>query len=471
MNTVPVQRFIDRFWDDEILPTLMDYIRIPNQSPMFDPQWQEHGYMSSAVALVAKWMSDHLPGASFEVVRDDKFTPVIVAELRGSGKGTILMYGHLDKQPPFTGWREELDPWKPVLDDAGRLYGRGGADDGYAAFAAVAALRAAQELAVHHGRIVILIECSEESGSIHLPHYLGTCAARIGTPDLVICLDSGCGNYDQLWSTTSLRGMVTGTVKVEVLTEGVHSGMAGGIVPTPFQVARTLFDRLENPATGEVLPAALKCLVPPERREQAQKTARVLGGAVSGMFPWTPGMQPLADNPVELLLNNTWRASLAVVGQSGMPEVESAGNVLLHALTYKISLRVPPAVDAQAASRVVKDLLERDPPFGAKVTVHCGGSPGWAAPPLASWLERAADAASREFYGKEACYFGVGGSIPFMHMIGERFPKAQFLITGVLGPNSNAHGPNEFLHVPYAKKLTACLVRVIAAHAEAQSAA
>ncbi len=467
MKTDSVQRYVDTFWDSEILPTLMDYIRIPNQSPMFDPQWQEHGYMASAVALVAKWMADRLPGVTFEVLRDGAHTPLILAELPGSGKGTILLYGHLDKQPPFSGWRPELDPWKPVLDNQGRLYGRGGADDGYAAFAAVAALRTAREAAVTHGRIVILIECSEESGSIDLPHYLAALGERIGTPDLVICLDSGCGNYEQLWSTTSLRGLVTGTVKIEVLTEGVHSGMAGGIVPTPFQISRTLFDRLENAASGEVLPAGLKAAVPPARREQARQTARVLGGAVSGMFPWTPGMQALADDPVELLLNNTWRASLAVVGQEGMPDVEHAGNVLLHALTYKFSLRIPPALDAQAAGRLVKELLERDPPFGAKVTVFCGGSPGWDAPPLAPWLERATEAASREFYGQEACYFGVGGSIPFMHMIGERFPQAQFLITGVLGPNSNAHGPNEFLHVPYAKKLTACLARIIAAHAQA----
>ncbi|HEX7927088.1 MAG TPA: M20/M25/M40 family metallo-hydrolase, partial [bacterium] len=321
---------------------------------------------------------------------------------------------------------------------------------------------------ISHARIVILIECSEESGSAHLPHYLKNYGDRIGTPDLVICLDSGCGNYDQLWSTTSLRGLVVGTVKVEVLTEGVHSGMAGGIVPGPFMVVRQLFERLENAATGEVKPDALKVKIPEARIKQAQKTAQVLGGSISGSIPWTEGMRPLSDNNVELLLNSTWRASLSVVGQSGMPEVATAGNVLLNSLTYKISLRVPPSLDTVAAARTVKALLEKDPPFGAKVTCTLGGSPGWDAPPLVPWLEQATDAASKEFSGKEACYFGVGGSIPFMHMIGEKWPQAQFLITGVLGPNSNAHGPNEFLHVPYAKKLTACIVRILAAHAEAR---
>jgi acetylornithine deacetylase/succinyl-diaminopimelate desuccinylase-like protein len=468
MDTAALHRYISDYWDDQVLPTLMDYIRIPNQSPMFDPQWQEHGHMSKAVALVGKWMADRLPEADFEALRDGAHTPILLADVPGTGRGTVLMYGHLDKQPPFSGWRPELDPWKPVLDDEGRLYGRGGADDGYAAFAAVTAIRAATHFRQSHGRIVILIECSEESGSTDLPYYLNAYGHRMGDPDLVICLDSGCGDYERLWSTTSLRGLVMGTVRIDVLTEGVHSGMAGGIVPTPFTVARALFDRLEDPATGAVRPAGLHVEIPPERREQARQTALVLGGAVSGVFPWVEGLRPLADTHLELLLNNTWRPSLAVVGQAGMPDPEHAGNVLLHSLTYKFSLRTPPTLDANEAAKQVKELLERDPPFGAKVAVHCTGSPGWDAPPLAPWLRQATEAASREFYGKEACSFGVGGSIPFMHMIGEKWPRAQFFITGVLGPASNAHGPNEFLHVPYTKRLTACLVRILAAHAAAR---
>jgi acetylornithine deacetylase/succinyl-diaminopimelate desuccinylase-like protein len=464
MNTAALQTFVNAFWDETILPALLEYVRIPNESPLFDPKWKEHGHMERAVALVSQWMARQVPEAKLEVLREGNRTPLLLMELGGTGHGTLLLYGHLDKQPPFTGWREGLGPWQPVLDSGGRLYGRGGADDGYAAFAGVAALRALRQASLRHGRIVILIECSEESGSVDLPHYLAAHAGKIGKPDLVICLDSGCGNYDQLWSTTSLRGLVTGTLTVDVLSEGVHSGMAGGIVPTPFQIARVLLDRLEDPATGEIKPPALQAAVPPARLEQARNTARVLGGGVSGAFPWTPGARPLGDDTVDLLIRNTWRASLAVVGQSGMPEIAAAGNVLLGSQAYKFSLRTPPAVDANRAAQAVRELLERDPPFGAKVGVQCGGSPGWDAPPLAPWLEAATDAASREFYGREACYFGVGGSIPFMHMMGERFPAAQFLITGVLGPNSNAHGPNEFLHVPYAKKLTACLVRVIAEH-------
>jgi acetylornithine deacetylase/succinyl-diaminopimelate desuccinylase-like protein len=467
MTTNAVQSHIDAFWDTEILPALMEYIRIPNESPLFDPDWSTHGHMERAVDLVVRWIQRHQPeGTQVTVLRDGERTPVLLVEIPGTLPETVLMYGHLDKQPPFAGWREGLGPWKPVLDGQGRLFGRGGADDGYAAFAALAAVKALQARGGRHGRIVLLIECSEESGSVDLPHYLQAHGDRIGAPGLVICLDSGCGNYEQLWSTTSLRGLVTGTLKVEVLNEAVHSGMAGGIVPTPFQVASALFRRLENPESGKVLPRELKARVPAARMKQVRKAARILSGSIAGDYPWIEDVRPLADDPVELLLNNTWRASLAVVGQDGMPDTRQAGNVLLPGLTFKFSLRLPPTVDAKAAAATVRALLQTDPPFGARVTVTCGGSPGWNAPALAPWLAKAADGASREFFGKEACYFGVGGSIPFMHMIGERWPKAQFLITGVLGPNSNAHGPNEFLHVPFARRLTACLVRVLAAHAQ-----
>jgi acetylornithine deacetylase/succinyl-diaminopimelate desuccinylase-like protein len=315
-----------------------------------------------------------------------------------------------------------------------------------------------------HARIVILIECSEESGSSDLPHYIDAYAARLGTPSLVICLDSGCGNYEQLWSTTSLRGLTALNLRIEVLREGVHSGLAGGIVPNPFMILRKLLDRLEDADTGAIRLRELHVPIPEERIRQAAKAAGVLGGAVVEDFPLLEGVHVLAEDPVELLLNGSWRPALAVTGQDGMPSVTQAGNVLLPQLTYKLSLRLPPTLEAEKATAAVKCVLETDPPFGARVTVTGSGTNGWNAPPLAPWLAEATDAGSREFFGREANYLGLGGSIPFMAMLGERFPQAQFLITGVLGPHANAHGPNEFLHTPYAKQLNCCLVRVVEAH-------
>jgi acetylornithine deacetylase/succinyl-diaminopimelate desuccinylase-like protein len=457
---------IAAFWDEKIVPALIDFIRIPNQSPLFDPEWSAHGHMDRAVKLVTDWIgAQGLQGAQVEVLREGTRTPLILLEVAGTGSDTVLLYGHVDKQPPFTGWREGLGPWTPVLQPDGKLYGRGGADDGYAAFAIVAALKALQQAQVPHGRMLALIECSEESGSPDLPHYLSRLQERIGEPGLIVCLDSGCGDYDRLWSTTSLRGMVTATLRVDLLSEGVHSGLAGGVVPGAFMVARALLARLENAGTGAVLPAALQAQVPPARLAQARKAAQVLGGSVAGSYPWLPGVRPLGDDPVESILNNTWRASLSVTGADGLPPTDQAGNVQLPGLALKISIRIPPTVKPQAAAAEIKRLLEERPPFGAKVSVSATSGPGWDAPPLASWLERATDEASRQAYGREACYFGVGGSIPFMHMLGEQYPRTQFLVTGVLGPNSNAHGPNEFLHVPYAKRLTQSLVHILTGHA------
>jgi acetylornithine deacetylase/succinyl-diaminopimelate desuccinylase-like protein len=465
MLTSQLTTYINAFWDEEILPTLQDYVRIPNESPLFDPDWRAHGHMERAVALVADWIRrQHVAGGSLEVLQDGDYTPLLLLEFPGTIPDTVLMYGHLDKQPPMVGWHDGLGPWTPHLDAEGRLYGRGAGDDGYAVFAALATVKALQDHGQPHGRIVILIECSEESGSRDLPHYMNTYAARLGTPSLVICLDSGCGNYEQLWSTTSLRGQTTLNLHVEVLREGVHSGLASGIVPNPFMILRQLLDRLEDAATGAMRVPELYVPIPEERVRQAEKAAGVLGGAIVDDLPMLDAVHVLADNPVELLLNSTWRPALAVTGQDGMPSVPQAGNVLLPQLTYKLSLRLPPTLEATRATATVKSLLETAPPFGARVTVTGSGANGWSAPPLAPWLGEVTDASSQEFFGKEACYFGIGGSIPFMAMLGERFPQAQFLITGVLGPHSNAHGPNEFLHLPYVKKLNCCLVRVVAAH-------
>jgi acetylornithine deacetylase/succinyl-diaminopimelate desuccinylase-like protein len=465
MLTSQLTSHINAFWDREILPALEAYIRIPNESPLFDPDWQAHGYMQRAVALVADWIRrQQVPGGTLEVLQDGDRTPLLLLEFPGNIPDTVLMYGHLDKQPPMVGWRDGLDAWTPHFDAEGRLYGRGAADDGYAVFAALATVKALKDHGQSHGRIVILIECSEESGSCDLPHYINTYAARLGTPSLVICLDSGCGNYEQLWSTTSLRGLATVNLTVKVLREGVHSGLAGGVVPSPFMVVRQLLDRLEDAHTGAIRLRELHVPIPDERIRQAANAAGVLGGAIVDDFPMLENVHVLAEDPVELLLNNSWRPALTVTGQEGMPSMTQAGNVLLPELAYKLSLRLPPTLEADKATAAVTRILETEPPFGARISVTGSGTDGWNAPPLAPWLAAVTDASSQEFFGKEPCYLGLGGSIPFMAMLGERFPQAQFLITGVLGPHANAHGPNEFLHTPYAKKLNGCLVRVVEAH-------
>ena len=462
MDPNRLERFVGSLWDDSIQSALVDYIRIPNKSPLFDPEWQRHGYMDDAVALAEQWCRDHLPGgASVDVVRLPGRTPVLFLEVPGNAAGTVLLYGHLDKQPEMSGWREGFGPWDPVVE-GDKLYGRGGADDGYAVFASLTAVLAIREQGLPHPRCAILIECCEESGSFDLPHYVDRLAARIGKPDLVICLDSGCGNYDQLWLTTSLRGLVGGELTVEVLTEGVHSGDASGIVPSSFRIARQLIARLESDVTGEII-NAFHAEIPGQRVEQAQQAADVLGEAVYTKFPFASGVSPAVADRVQLILNRTWRPALEITGASGLPAMDQAGNVLRPRTGLKLSLRLPPTLDARAAAEVLQKILERDPPHGAHVSfVAEQSASGWNAPGLTARLAASIDAASRRYFGQPSVQMGEGGTIPFMAMLGQQFPEAQFLVTGVLGPHSNAHGPNEFLHLPTARKVTCCIAQLLA---------
>lgn len=465
MDKEQTRTFVDSIWDESVIPRLSDYIRIPNKSPIFDPDWEAHGHMEAAVTMLAAWCeAQPIEGMKVEIVRLEGRTPLLFIDIPGSSDDVILLYGHYDKQPEFSGWAEGLGPWEPVLKD-GRLYGRGGADDGYAVFGSLTAVRSLQEQGIPHARCVVVIEGCEESGSFDLPYYIEALGERIGTPDLVVCLDAECGNYEQFWCTTSLRGNLVGRLTVEVLKEGVHSGSASGIVPSSFRILRRLLERIEDTATGRVLPDALHVEIPEERRRQAGLAAEVLGDSVWQKFPWiTQGSRP-TETPEELLLGNTWRPTLAVTGADGLPEPVNAGNVLLPRTTLKLSFRLPPTCDPHAASDALQDILQSDPPPFARVRFDAESTMGgWEAPPVADWLEKSIQQASEAFFGRPSMYMGTGGSIPFMGMLGERFPQAQFLVTGLLGPNSNAHGPNEFLHVATGKRLTACVARVLEDH-------
>ena len=465
MNTGKIRNFVDKTWDDSILPALQDYIRIPNKSVIFDKQWQQHGYMEKAVQLAADWCRRHpVEGMQLEIMRLEDRTPLLFIEVPGTGKDTVLLYGHLDKQPEFTGWEPGLDPWTPVRR-GDKLYGRGGADDGYAVFSSLTAIRALQQQNIPHARCVLVIECCEESGSFDLPFHIVKLGKRLGDVSLVVCLDAECGNYDQLWTTTTLRGNLVGTLSVDVLTEGVHSGAASGIVPSSFRILRTLLDRVENNLTGATKVKSLKPVIPAQRKNQIRRAAKVLGKSVYEKFPFVKGMQALSRDPVKLITDNTWGATLSVTGADGIPAMGDAGNVLRPRTAVKLSFRLPPTADARKVSAEVKSLLEKNPPYKSHVKFDVE-SPmgGWNAPAVAAWLETSMRSASKTFFGADAMYMGTGGSIPFMGLLGKKFPKSQFLVTGLLGPRSNAHGPNEFLHIPTAKKLTACVAQVLADH-------
>jgi acetylornithine deacetylase/succinyl-diaminopimelate desuccinylase-like protein len=475
MNLAEARLFLDRRWDEELIPRLVDYVRVPAKSPSFDASWAAHGHLQAVVKDAHAWAaSQRIAGMRLEIVSIEGRTPCLffdVPATKGLGNDrTVLFYGHLDKQPEMEGWREGFGPWQPVIED-GKLYGRGAADDGYAIYAALAVVAALDAQGAARPRCVGIIETCEESGSPDLPAYLELLAPRLGDVALVAGLDSGCGNYDQLWATTSLRGLAGGTLTVEILSEGVHSGNASGIVPSSMRVARQLLNRIDDPATGRVLDDIFHATIPAERLAQARAAGEILGEQVWRQFPWIgcshgeggyAHAMPTTTDPVEAILNRTWRPALSVTGAAGFPSIDSAGNVLRPKTTFKLSLRLPPTVDGQQATAQLKRLLETNPPYGARVTfdADCGAT-GWNAPAMAPWLARAVDEASRASFGREAAWMGEGGTIPFMSLLGAKFPRAQFLITGVLGPRSNAHGPNEFLHIDCVKKLSAAVASIV----------
>jgi acetylornithine deacetylase/succinyl-diaminopimelate desuccinylase-like protein len=465
MDTQKAASFVNDVWDESIIPELCDYVRIPNKSPHFDPDWERHGHMEQAVKMLDAWCrSRPIKGMQVEILRLDGRTPVLFIDIPGDSDDVVLLYGHYDKQPEFTGWDEGLDPWIPVIKD-GKLYGRGGADDGYSTFGSLTAIQVLQEQNIPHAHCVVLIEGCEESGSFDLPYYIDLLDDRIGSPSLVVCLDAECGNYDQLWCTTSLRGNLTGTLRVDVLTEGVHSGSASGVVPSGFRVLRKLLSRVEDEETGQVTLAGLHVDIPEQRIEQAQKAAVTLGDSVYKKYPWFVAEPTPELSAYELLLNNTWRPTLSITGADGLPSLLNAGNVQLPYNTLKLSFRLPPTCDAEQAAIATKAVFEADTPPLTKVEFELESSmAGWNAPAVAGWLEAAMQKASESFFGKPSMYMGTGGTIPFMGMLGETFPEAQFLITGLLGPKSNAHGPNEFLHIETGKRLTACVAQVLEDH-------
>ena len=453
---------VNTFWDEKIIPVLTEYIKIPNKSPSFDPDWEKHGHMDRVLNLAVDWANENKPdGSTVTVERTPGRTPIIMIDVPGTKDGNILMYGHLDKQPEMDGWADGLGPWTPVIKND-KLYGRGGADDGYALFASISSIRAIKDQGLNHPRILVLIEFSEESGSPDLPHYMDLCSDKIGTPDLVVCLDSGAGDYNRFWTTTSLRGLIGLSMKVEVLNEGVHSGGASGHVPSSFRIARQLLSKLEDETTGEILLDRLHTEIPEHRIKETQTLVSILGDEVVKEFPWKDKMRPSTDDKIEGVLRRTWKPALSVVGSDGLPPTANAGNVLRPYTTLQLSMRIPPMVDAQEAKSAIENALNENIPYGATVKLDFEeAADGWNAPETSPWLLDAIEKASKQYFGETPCSISEGGTIPFMAMLGEQFPRAQFVITGVLGPKSNAHGPNEFLHIPYAKKLTACVASIL----------
>lgn len=454
------------------LPEFAELVAVPALSPAFDPDGARSAHLAAAAALLRESaVRTGLPGLSAEVVTLEGLSPTVCVTVPATpgleDAPPALLYGHYDRQPPLGPWRAGLAPFSPVIE-GDRLYGRGAADDAWAAFGAFGALVGLAETGQAHRRVVLLVEGSEESGSPDLPAYLDRLRPEIGRPDLVVALDTGGPTDDRLWRSASLRGLVNLVLRVSVLAESVHSGSLGGVVPDSFRIVRRLLDRLEDPQTGRVRLAELWADPPPDVRRQAESLAAELGDADLRQLSTRPGLRLDGESPADRLLRRTWEPTLAVIGQDGLPPLAEAGNVLRPTTALGLSVRLPPTVSAESAAEALRATLAADPPSGAEVGVEViSTGDGFFAGRLPEWLTRALDDASQATFGRPAGVTGEGGSIPFLAALGARYPEAAIVATGVLTPGTNAHGPNESLHLPTAERVTACLAWLLAAQAEA----
>jgi acetylornithine deacetylase/succinyl-diaminopimelate desuccinylase-like protein len=447
----------------------MEFVRVPSTSPLFDSEWETNGLIKKAYTILLNWAAGlNIAGYSAEVIENPHEPDLIYLEVQGSSPElpTVLLYGHMDKQPAFTGWYDFCGATNPVIKD-GKLYGRGAADDGYSITTAMLAVKACQEQHQPHGRVVMVLETEEESGSPHLIDSLNRIKTRIGTPSLIICVDSGVITYDRLWLTNSLRGVIAFDFKVQILANGVHSGDASGVVPSSFRIMRQLLDRIEDSETGHIRLDFLHSQLEPKVYGDMADVCGLIDWSFVKSFPFLEGTQPVDRDLVENMINRAWRPTLSVVGANGLPDSATAGNVLRPSTTLRLSIRLPPRVDADEALAKVAKVLTTDVPYGAKTEISREGKGnGWAMNAPRKWLEEAYQGASQEFYGNKALYMGEGGSIPFMKGLQDIYPEADFLVVGLLGPESNAHGPNEMLHIDYYKKLTCCVAHIMAKHAQ-----
>jgi acetylornithine deacetylase/succinyl-diaminopimelate desuccinylase-like protein len=446
-----------------VFPALCEFVSIPNLSPFYDPDNATVAETERVIQLVSDWAALHVPEARIECLRKPGLWPVLLIDVPGDDDTSVLCYGHLDKQPPMEGWSEGLGPRDPIVRGH-KLYGRGAVDDGYAAFAYLVALRALRAQGRRRPRCLLVLETTEESQSIHLPQYFEDIFDRAGDVQLVVCLDSVCGDYERLWYTTSIRGAVMGELRVGILAVPVHSGHASPIAASPLRVARSLLSRLEDEASGEISDPALNAAIPQQVRRGLQTAASIIGRGVFDELAFCPGVSPTVEDPLKALTVNTWAPALSITGIDGLPSVNFAGNVTVPSVSLKLSTRLPPTAPAKVAAERMKQLFETDPPYGAQVSFEVtGASDGWWAGELPGWLLREVDAASNRHFGASAAPIGVGGSIPFIKPLADGFPGVPILVAGLIGPEANAHGADESLDMPACRQLTASLTDILEA--------
>eukprot|EP01134_Creolimax_fragrantissima_P007648 CFRG7648T1 len=465
MDATKTQAFVDKHFQEKFVDTLSGFIKIPNCTPAFDADYLTNGHIQTAIKYILDFTDSlKIPGLTHSVYDDESRPPMVCIVYPGEVKQNVMIYGHLDKQPFMEGrWSEGLDALTPVIRD-NKLYGRGSADDGYSVLAALLSIQAAREQGVPLPRICILLETEEESGSENLLYLMEQAQVKeaLGKPDICICLDSETADYDKIWVTSSLRGLAACNLKIEVMESGQHSGLAGGIVPETFTIARQLLDRLEDSTTGVVVDE-FNSQPDDKKRNEAKEVAEYHGSSLFTNFKLLEGVSAMSEHDLaQMYLQNVWYASLSVTGGCGLPDVSDAGNVLRPWTQLRVGIRLPPNVNGHDAAKKLEEVLTKDPPYGCKISVTgLQGGNGFCTKPFPIYLNDSIRDASMAFFGQAHSSFGIGGSIPFLSELGQKYPEAQIIPMGAMGPDCNAHNPDESIDLPYAKKFVCFLSHLL----------
>ena len=370
--------------------------------------------------------------------------PAVVGRRPGpAGAPTVLLYAHHDVQPPGSETDWDTPVFQPTERD-GRLYGRGAADDKAGVMVHVAALRAlGEELGVG---IVVFVEGEEEIGSPTFEAFLAAHHDLLAA-DVIIVADSVNWKIGVPALTTSLRGLVDGTITVRTLDHAVHSGMYGGPVPDAMLATVRLLDSFWDAAGDVAVPGLVGGEA--EALDYPEADLRADAGILDGVHLIGTGS----------LTSRMWtKPALSIIGIDAT-SVDAASNTLLPQVRVKFSLRIAPGQDPAAAFAAIRGHAEAHAPFGAQVEVTQGEAGQAFAADVEGSVYRTARWALEAAWGAAPVQIGIGGSIPFIADLLTAYPAATVLVTGVEDPDSRAHGANESLHLGEFER--ACLAEIL----------
>ena len=470
MDTQQCVDYCTQAWSEGgyALEGLKGIIRIPNLSPGYDKEYFTNGLVYQALHYMADWVkAQGLKNCNVRTFEEPNKEPLLLVDIGATTDKNVLpvlTYGHLDKMPHLdpAGWSEGLSATNPVVRND-KVYGRGTNDDCYEGFVVVTAVKYLEEHNIPHPRVIMLMETGEESGDEEIVRYLHKLRPELGDVGVVLVIDAEAEDYKTLWCCKSLRGVAMGVLTVEHLRQPCHSGMATGLVPDTFRICRMLLSRLEDEQTGEVKLKEAHVDIPEAARQQLHSIAQQLGESCVEIVDRLPGAQLLSTDLTQLLINKAWLPGLAVTGQDGLPVLEQGSNVIRTKTALKLSMRLPPGVDSKKFNLLMKQVLEADPPYGARVQYEIvDGGDGWYGKDFNEVTASSLSRASQAVFGQDPLFYGEGGSIPLCNLLEELWPNAEIIVTGAAGVDSNAHGFDESLNLPYTSKFTAVLTSFLA---------